>query len=218
MRKARRQLFLHGSARGRHPAVSDQPLSACSGGPLTMPAPVRHPNRRLTMETEVLIVGASPTGLLLANQLVRHGVRPLIIDPHSGPAQQSRAMAAQARTLEIFAKPGTADRALELGKGGTGATLWVEGERRARILGGYGGRRVDGAGGTERLSAEGRLPPSSPGAARISGGSSAFWRKPCGAGTISASARSFPTCGTRRGRGSLSRPANDSPPAGSCLP
>lgn len=46
MWKARRQLFLHGSARNRHHAVGDQPLSACSGEPLTMPAPVRHPNRR----------------------------------------------------------------------------------------------------------------------------------------------------------------------------
>lgn len=85
------------------------------------------------METEVLIVGAGPTGLLLANQLVRRGVRPLIIDRNSGPAQQSRAMAVQARTLEIFAQLGIADRALELGKRGTGATLWVEGERKAHI-------------------------------------------------------------------------------------
>lgn len=85
------------------------------------------------METEVLIVGAGPTGLLLANQLVRRGVRPLIIDQHSGPAQQSRAMAVQARTLEIYAKLGIADRALELGKRGTGANLWAEGVRRARI-------------------------------------------------------------------------------------
>ena len=44
------------------------------------------------MDTEVLIVGAGPTGLMLANQLVRRGVRPMIIDRHSGPAQQSRAL------------------------------------------------------------------------------------------------------------------------------
>jgi 2-polyprenyl-6-methoxyphenol hydroxylase-like FAD-dependent oxidoreductase len=38
------------------------------------------------MDTDVLIVGAGPTGLMLANQLVRRGVRTLIIDRHSGPA------------------------------------------------------------------------------------------------------------------------------------
>ncbi len=50
------------------------------------------------MDTDVLIVGAGPTGLMLANQLARRGVKPRIIDRHSGPAQQSRAMAVQART------------------------------------------------------------------------------------------------------------------------
>ena len=58
------------------------------------------------MDTDVLIVGAGPTGLMLANQLARRGVRPLIIDRHSGPAQQTRAMGVQARTLEIYAKMG----------------------------------------------------------------------------------------------------------------
>jgi 2-polyprenyl-6-methoxyphenol hydroxylase-like FAD-dependent oxidoreductase len=54
------------------------------------------------LETDVLVVGAGPTGLMLANQLVRRGVRVLIIDRHSGPAQQSRALGVQARTLEIY--------------------------------------------------------------------------------------------------------------------
>ena len=45
------------------------------------------------MDTDVLVVGAGPTGLMLANQLARRGVKPLIIDRHSGPAQQTRAMA-----------------------------------------------------------------------------------------------------------------------------
>lgn len=39
------------------------------------------------MDTDTLIVGAGPTGLMLANQLGRRGVRTLIIDRHSGPAQ-----------------------------------------------------------------------------------------------------------------------------------
>lgn len=85
------------------------------------------------MDSDVLIVGAGPTGLMLANQLVRRGVRVQIIDRHSGPAQQSRAMAVQARTMEIYSKLGIADQAIALGKAGTGANLWSAGAWKARI-------------------------------------------------------------------------------------
>lgn len=85
------------------------------------------------MDTDVLIVGAGPTGLMLANQLKRRGVRVQIIDRHSGPAQQSRAMAVQARTMEIYSKLGIADQALALGQTGTGANMWAEGRWSARI-------------------------------------------------------------------------------------
>src|SRR5688572_5881358 len=83
--------------------------------------------------TQVLIVGAGPTGLMLANQLARRGVRPLIIDRHSGPAQQSRAMVVHARTLEIYARMGIAERALALGARGTAANMWANGRWTASI-------------------------------------------------------------------------------------
>ncbi len=85
------------------------------------------------MQTDVLIVGAGPTGLMLAIQLARRGVRAVIIDRHSGPAQQSRAMGVQARTLEIYSKLGIAERAIELGRRANAANMWVEGAWRARI-------------------------------------------------------------------------------------
>ena len=85
------------------------------------------------MDTDVLIVGAGPTGLMLANQLVRRGVRVLIIDRHAGPALQTRALGVQARTLEIYAQLGIVDRALELGKRGTGANMWAQGRKMARV-------------------------------------------------------------------------------------
>jgi 2-polyprenyl-6-methoxyphenol hydroxylase-like FAD-dependent oxidoreductase len=85
------------------------------------------------MLTDVLIVGAGPTGLMLANQLGRRGIRATIIDRHSGPAQQTRAMAVHARTLEIYQQLGIADRAIELGMPGTGANLWSRGRKQARI-------------------------------------------------------------------------------------
>jgi 2-polyprenyl-6-methoxyphenol hydroxylase-like FAD-dependent oxidoreductase len=85
------------------------------------------------MHTHVLIVGAGPTGLMLANQLARRGVRPVVIDRHSGPAQETRAMAVHARTLEIYAKLGIAERAVALGQRGDAANMWTEGRRAARI-------------------------------------------------------------------------------------
>jgi len=83
---------------------------------------------------DVLIVGAGPTGLMLANQLARRGVRVEIVDRHAGPAEQTRAMAVHARTLEIYAKLGLADRAVELGKIGAGATFWAQGRKKARLV------------------------------------------------------------------------------------
>jgi 2-polyprenyl-6-methoxyphenol hydroxylase-like FAD-dependent oxidoreductase len=94
------------------------------------------------MDTEVLIVGAGPTGLMLANQLGRRGVRAMVVDRHSGPAQQTRAMAVHARTLEIYSKLGIAERALELGRRGNGANMWAEGKRTARIPLGEIGKSV----------------------------------------------------------------------------
>ena len=85
------------------------------------------------LEAEVLVVGAGPTGLMLANQLVRRGVRVQIIDRHAGPSLQTRALGVQARTLEIYAKLGIADQALKLGKRGTGATLWAQGRKIGRL-------------------------------------------------------------------------------------
>jgi 2-polyprenyl-6-methoxyphenol hydroxylase-like FAD-dependent oxidoreductase len=83
--------------------------------------------------TDVLIVGAGPTGLMLANQLARWGVRALIVDRNPAPSRQTKALGVQARTLEIYAHLGIVEKALELGKRATGANLWAGGARAARI-------------------------------------------------------------------------------------
>src|SRR6266542_215746 len=85
------------------------------------------------MDADVLIVGAGPTGLMLANQLGRRGVRTLLVDRHSGPSLETRALGVQARTLEIYAHLGLVERALDLGKRATGANLWAQGRRTARV-------------------------------------------------------------------------------------
>jgi len=96
------------------------------------------------METDVLVVGAGPTGLMLANQLARRGIRTLLVDRHSGPAQQTRAMAVQARTLEIYSKMGLTEKALALGARATGANMWANGRWTARIPVGDIGKAVHG--------------------------------------------------------------------------
>src|SRR5215217_6647846 len=94
------------------------------------------------MDTDVLIVGAGPTGLMLANQLGRRGVRTMIIDRHAEPSLQTRALGVQARTLEIYSHLGIVDRALALGKRGTGANLWTQGHPAARVPLGDIGREL----------------------------------------------------------------------------
>jgi 2-polyprenyl-6-methoxyphenol hydroxylase-like FAD-dependent oxidoreductase len=84
-------------------------------------------------DTDVLIVGAGPTGLMLANQLVRHGVRLMIVDRHTGPARETRALGVQARTLEIYAHLDIVEQALQLGKRTAAANLWAGGRRTARV-------------------------------------------------------------------------------------
>src|SRR5919201_2074373 len=87
----------------------------------------------MTMDTDVLIVGAGPTGLMLANQLARRGVKPIIIDRHSGPAQQTRAIGVQARTMEIYAKMGIIDKALARGTRTVAGNMWANGRWTARV-------------------------------------------------------------------------------------
>ena len=57
---------------------------------------------RLPAETEILIVGAGPSGLALAAELRRRGKAPLIIDRQAAGANTSRACVVHARTMEVL--------------------------------------------------------------------------------------------------------------------
>lgn len=65
-----------------------------------------------TLDTEVLVVGAGPTGLMAALVLARRGVPAMVVDHKDGPTRESRALAVQARTMEIYDQLGLADRVL----------------------------------------------------------------------------------------------------------
>jgi 2-polyprenyl-6-methoxyphenol hydroxylase-like FAD-dependent oxidoreductase len=83
--------------------------------------------------SEVLIVGAGPTGLVLALWLTKLGVAVRIIDKTAGPGTTSRALAVQARTLELYGQLKLAHTLLERGHRVPGVNLWARGERAARL-------------------------------------------------------------------------------------
>lgn len=65
--------------------------------------------------SEVLIVGAGPSGLFLSLLLAQRGISCRLIDEKAGPSPYSRALALQARTLEIFDKCGIVEEFLAEG-------------------------------------------------------------------------------------------------------
>ncbi len=69
----------------------------------------------MTIETEVLVAGGGPCGLMLAIELGRRGVRCLLVDPKPGTAFNPQANATQARTMEHFRRLGFAAEVRALG-------------------------------------------------------------------------------------------------------
>lgn len=67
------------------------------------------------MKTDVMIIGAGPTGLSLACQLIRYGIDFVIVDQKEGVTPLSKALGVQARTMEIYEQLGLSAQALEQG-------------------------------------------------------------------------------------------------------
>ncbi len=68
-----------------------------------------------TINTDVIIVGAGPTGLSFACQLARYGVNFVIVEKNEGLTPYSKALGVHARTLEIYEQLGLAESATTQG-------------------------------------------------------------------------------------------------------
>ncbi len=93
-------------------------------------------------DCEVLIAGAGPTGLVLALWLARAGVAVRIVDRAPEAGTGSRAMAVQARTLELYRQLGLAGEVAAAGMRNPALNIWAGGRRRARLAFGDAGRAL----------------------------------------------------------------------------
>lgn len=66
-----------------------------------------------TINTQVLIVGAGPAGLMVACQLERHGIDFIIIDHKQDSVRSSGALVIHAASMELFEQIGLANKILE---------------------------------------------------------------------------------------------------------
>ncbi|MBT2304047.1 FAD-dependent oxidoreductase [Variovorax paradoxus] len=73
------------------------------------------PVQQRAADTEILIAGGGPCGLMLANELGRRGIRCLLVDAKPGTAFNPQANATQARTMEHFRRLGFAHEIRSLG-------------------------------------------------------------------------------------------------------
>lgn len=64
----------------------------------------------MDQEAEVVIVGAGPTGLMLAGELQLAGVTPIVLERRTEPTKESRALGFSARTIEEFDQRGLLSR------------------------------------------------------------------------------------------------------------
>ncbi len=81
----------------------------------------------------ILIVGAGPTGLFAGIELLRRGIPCRLVDKEVAPLEHSRAVAIQARTLEIFEEVGLLDDFLHVGKKIHGLQAIFSNDRHRRI-------------------------------------------------------------------------------------
>jgi 2-polyprenyl-6-methoxyphenol hydroxylase-like FAD-dependent oxidoreductase len=83
--------------------------------------------------TQVLIVGAGPVGLMMANQLQRFGIDFVIIDFKPGPTQESRAHSVSPRSMEIYQQMRLSDNIIVDSAVLDGFYLYSYGHQKAKV-------------------------------------------------------------------------------------
>ncbi|WP_053751542.1 FAD-dependent oxidoreductase [Streptomyces sp. MMG1533] len=81
------------------------------------------------MHTDVLIVGAGPTGLALGVDLARRGVDALVVERADGLFPGSRGKGIQPRTMEVFEDLGVLDAIRAAGGDYPVGVIWQDGQR-----------------------------------------------------------------------------------------
>lgn len=94
---------------------------------------LQHGSVDTTIQTNVMIIGAGPTGLALACQCIRYGIDFAMIEKREGVTAYSKALGVHARTLEIYEQLGLAQQAIEQGAIASKARLLKSGEVRAEL-------------------------------------------------------------------------------------
>ena len=84
-------------------------------------------------KTQVIIIGAGPTGLSMAVQLLRHNIDFIIIEKNEKTTPFSKALVIQARTLEIFYEIGLAEKAIKEGRITTSVNLFYKDKKKTTI-------------------------------------------------------------------------------------
>lgn len=87
----------------------------------------------MSPDTAILISGGGPVGLTAALELARRGFQPHIIDDDGEPTPESRALAVNARTLDILEPSGVSERIIEAGNRVNGMTFLNEGREVMRL-------------------------------------------------------------------------------------
>jgi len=85
------------------------------------------------VQTQVIIIGAGPTGLMAACQLARFNVDFIIIDTKPAPTHESRAMLVTARSMEIYQQMGVADTVLQQGQMINKFAIYMNGREKAAL-------------------------------------------------------------------------------------
>lgn len=84
-------------------------------------------------DTDILIVGAGPVGLFLANECARRGLRYRIVEKRESQSIHSKALAIFPRTLEIFDMAGVAEPFIKAANRVTSAAIIVRDHRIAHL-------------------------------------------------------------------------------------